>query len=278
MQIFLSVGHSKLKSGAITSADGTKFGGCNEYEYNKLLAPYVKKYLESEGHKVDLVICPEKKFTKSTEEKNYKLNLIKKKKYNLIVELHLNSFGGKSAQGCEVLYVSEAGKKYATQIQKKLATIYKDRGIQKRTNLYMLNSPKPVSVMIETFFCTNPDEYKKSKSVTQMDNLGRLIAGGICNKTLKKIDDKPKTNLDKPTQNKEEKVNGYIKIMSNTLSYRDKPTWSNDVIVGAAKKNEVFTVVGKIKVSNTYMYKTKSGYYFNSLPQYTKFAKTIMGL
>ena len=66
--------------------------------------------------------------------------------------------------------------------------------------------------------------------------------------------------------------------MSNTLSYRDKPTWSNNAIVGAAKKNEVFTVVGKILVSNTYMYKLKSGWYVNSLPQYVKFAKTTKEL
>ena len=29
------IGHSALKNGTITIADGTKFGGGNEYKYNK---------------------------------------------------------------------------------------------------------------------------------------------------------------------------------------------------------------------------------------------------
>lgn len=277
LKIALTIGHSILKNGNITSADGTKFGGCNEYKYNKLLAPYIKKYLESEGHKVDIIICPEKKFNKSTKEATYKLNIVNNKKYDLVVELHLNA-ADKTAQGCEVLYISKSGKKYATQVQKKLATVFKDRGIKKRDNLYMLTKTKPVTIMLETFFCTNAVEYNKAKSAAQMDNLGRLIAGGICNKTLKKIEDKPKKVAHKPDVNIVDDKQGYIKIVSKTLSYRNSPTWSNDAICGVAKQNEVFTVVDKILVSNTYMYKLKSGVYITSLPQYVKFAKTTKEL
>ena len=37
MKVFLSVGHSILKSGACTSADGTAQGGVNEYQYLSLI-------------------------------------------------------------------------------------------------------------------------------------------------------------------------------------------------------------------------------------------------
>ena len=76
MRIALTVGHSLLKNGSYTSASGEDCGGVNEYKYNKKLMKKVKKYLESDGHSVDLYICPEKVFTaaimeKHTEQKYY---------------------------------------------------------------------------------------------------------------------------------------------------------------------------------------------------------------
>ena len=56
MRIALTVGHSLLKNGSYTSASGEDCGGVNEYKYNKKLMKKVKKYLESDGHSVDLYI------------------------------------------------------------------------------------------------------------------------------------------------------------------------------------------------------------------------------
>ena len=64
MRILLTVGHSKLKNGCITSADGTNMGGGNEYVFNKSFSKYLETALEEKGHEVDRVICPEKQFTK----------------------------------------------------------------------------------------------------------------------------------------------------------------------------------------------------------------------
>ena len=123
-KICITIGHSMLKNSNITSADGVKMSGCNEYKYNKLLAPYIKKYLEQLGNDVDIITCPEKQFDKSTDEANYKLNLVNKGGYDLVIELHLNASDNKSANGCEVLYLSESGKKYAIRVQEKLATVF----------------------------------------------------------------------------------------------------------------------------------------------------------
>jgi len=45
MKICVSIGHSVLKSGENTSANGIK----NEYNYNKQLAPKVVELLKKEG-------------------------------------------------------------------------------------------------------------------------------------------------------------------------------------------------------------------------------------
>lgn len=177
MRILLTVGHSILKSGAITSADGTKMGGGNEYKYCKSLSKYLKKYLEANGHDVNRVVCPEGTFVKVTDERTYKLTIEHATDYDLVIELHLNAAGTKTAEGCEVLYKSNNGKKYATKIQKQLVKAFKDRGIIKRDNLYILNQTKAPAVLVEVFFCTNPKEWKYA--VEHKAKIAKLIANGI---------------------------------------------------------------------------------------------------
>lgn len=170
-RIAISVGHSILKNGNCTSA-----GGCvNEYAYNKKLAPLLKKYLEIAGWKADVIRCPEKKFSAASEEKSYKLPLINKKDYDLAVELHLNASNGKG-YGAEVYYKTSSGKTYAKRVQKKLATLFKNRGAKQINNLYFLNGTKPPAILVESFFCDNKDDYKKGKD---MEKVAKLIAEGI---------------------------------------------------------------------------------------------------
>ncbi len=177
MKIALTVGHSQLKNGYYTSADGTKFGGGNEYKFNKTFSNYLSKELKKKGHLVDIIICPEKKFTKSTQEKNYKLDIVNDGDYDLIIELHLNASVNSTAEGCEVLYISNKGKYYAERVQAKLSTVFKNRGIQYRDNLYMLTKTKPVCIMLETYFCTNKKEWHYAR--LHKGKLAKLIADGI---------------------------------------------------------------------------------------------------
>ena len=189
MKIFLSVGHSQLKNGNYTSADGRKYGGCLEYTYNKKLAKKIEEILENEGHKVTLCICPEKKFSKSTEEKSYKIPIENRGDYDMAIELHLNASVGHNAEGCEVLYLSDKGKAIAKRIENKLDDIFKGRGVTLRNNLYFLKSTKAPAVMLETFFCDNPNDYKKGKYI---DEVALKICEGILDKsiTAKKEPDK----------------------------------------------------------------------------------------
>lgn len=178
MNICITVGHSILKNGECTSASGV----VNEYQYCKALALVLTNLLEKEGHTVDMIICPEKQFTKATEEKNYKLSRINGKKYDLCLELHLNSYN-KSAKGAEVLYCSNAGKIYADRVMKKLVTIFTDRGIKIRKDLYILNGTYCPTILLETFFCDNTADYDIAKN-NDYDGIAKLIAEGVLNKSL----------------------------------------------------------------------------------------------
>lgn len=178
MKIALTVGHSLLKNGCYTSADGRIYGGCNEYKWCKAFSKQLASALKKNGHKVKRIVCPERKFINSTQEKNYKLNLINRNYFDLAIELHLNA-ASPSAKGTEVLYKSPTGKKFAERIQNRLSTIFQDRGIKNRTDLYILNGTKPPAILIETFFCTNKDDYAKAKGLAKRKKIAKLIADGI---------------------------------------------------------------------------------------------------
>ena len=178
MKIALTVGHSLLKNGNYTSADGKKYGGCNEYKWCKAFSKQVASAIRKNGHTVKRIVCPEKKFTSSIQEKAYKLNIINSGNYDLVIELHLNA-ASPSAKGTEVLYKSSAGKKYAEKVQKQLSSVLNDRCIKLRDDLYMLNGTKPPAILIETFFCTNKGDYKKAKGIIKRRELAKLIAKGI---------------------------------------------------------------------------------------------------
>ena len=181
MKIILTVGHSILKTGSCTSADGRPYGGVLEYAYNKNIVNRVAEYLRSVGHKVDMLICPELQFKKSTEEKTYKLQRVNSGGYDLAVELHLNASALHNARGCETLYNSEKGKKIAQQIQTRLATVFRNRGIQKRSGLYMLNSTTPTTVMLESFFCDSSADCALAAKTDVALLIAEGIHGGVIN-------------------------------------------------------------------------------------------------
>ena len=172
-RIAVIVGHSRLKNGSYTSAQGV----CNEYKYNKKLSTYVVKNLRKKGYTVDRIVCPEKKFKSSKEEYNYKIPRLNSVKYDLVVELHLNASEILTANGTEVFYYtnSKEGKKIAVQVQKQLATLFRDRGVKQTNNLYILRDTKAVAILVESFFCTNKSDYKKAN----YKKVASLISDGI---------------------------------------------------------------------------------------------------
>lgn len=179
MNIAIVVGHSMLKNGSCTSADGRKYGGCLEYSWCKAFSGNLAHALKKNGHSVTKIICPEKTFMKSIQEKTYKLNNINGKNFDLVIELHLNASNSVLANGCEVLYKSKEGLVYAEKIQSALGDIFKSRGIKYRNDLYMLNATIYPTILLETFFCTNKNDYKKARGKINRIKIAKLIADKI---------------------------------------------------------------------------------------------------
>ena len=182
MNIFVCVGHANYGGSVISSADGTKSGGVNEYKYNKTLAPYVVKWLEAAGHKATLCIAPEGKLHSLNDEINYFIGLENKGNYDLAVQLHLNAFNTKAC-GTEAYAYNSEGLKVAEAICKKLGTVWKNRGAQIKTGLYWTRKTKAKAVLIESFFCDNASDYAKAKKLGY-DAHGKLIAEGILGKSI----------------------------------------------------------------------------------------------
>ena len=183
MNYFICVGHAYYDNGSISSADGTKYGGVNEYKYNKELAPYIVKWLEKAGHKATLCIAPEKRFNDLNDEINYFIGEEHKQNYDLAVQLHLNAFN-QQAYGCEAYAYNSAGLKFAQDICTKLGTVWKNRGAQIRTGLYWTRKTKAKAVLIESFFCDYKPDCDKAKKLG-FDAHGKLIAEGMIGQDIK---------------------------------------------------------------------------------------------
>ncbi|HBH0813272.1 TPA: N-acetylmuramoyl-L-alanine amidase, partial [Clostridioides difficile] len=173
--------------GACTSADGV----VNEYQYNKSLAPVLADRFKKEGHKADVIICPEKQFKTKDEEKTYKIPRVNSGGYDLLIELHLNS-SGVGAFGTELFYYSEKGKEYAQRVVDKLSKPFirkkgdkevGNRGAKLDKSLYILNSSKPTAILIESFFCDNKEDYEKAKKLGH-EGIAKLIVEGVLNKSI----------------------------------------------------------------------------------------------
>lgn len=237
--IVIFVGHSILKNGTCTSAGGH----VQEYAYCKSLAPVVREFLLKGGaNRADVVICPERQFTSSNQEKNYKLPIANSGKYDLVVELHLNAFDGK-AKGTEVCYypTSAKSKEVAQRINDKLDDIFTDRGIKARGNLYILNSTKPVAVLVEAFFCDSKEDYLKADEPAELRTIGRKIAEGILNKSLADTPSTPSTGVRKYANGDYDRKAKIVNTGDGFLNVRSG-RGTNFSKIGAFKEGQIITV------------------------------------
>lgn len=183
MKIYVCTGHANYGN-MISSADGSSVGGCNEYNYNKELLPYIKKWCEKVG-----IICytdtPEVGKLHSLEDEiNYYISHANAKNYDLVVQLHLNACNEK-ASGCEVWYYpsSAMGMQYANSVCNKLGTVWNNRGIKESKTLYWLRKTTAPSILVESFFCDNASNYLKAVKLG-LDAHAKLIVEGILGRDI----------------------------------------------------------------------------------------------
>ena len=147
MNICIVAGHTSEGKG--TGA----VGYINESAENRVLGKKVTEYIKKAGHNCDYY-----EVNKSDTYLKDQTNFANKKVYDLVVQIHFNANKTTSSpMGTETLYRSDAGKKYAKQVNDKLSTMYKNRGIKHDINdvgrkLYWLTNTKYPAILIEIFF------------------------------------------------------------------------------------------------------------------------------
>lgn len=169
-----------IVAGHTTTGKGTgAVGYINESTENRILAKKVTEYIKKAGHNCDYY-----EVNKSDTYLKDQTNFANKKAYDAVVQIHFNAGGG---TGTETLYRSAAGKKYANQVNGKLSTMYKNRGIKHDINdvgrkLYWLTNTKYPAILIETCFVDSKSD--TDKYINNKDATAKLIAEGIIGKDI----------------------------------------------------------------------------------------------
>ena len=169
-----------IVAGHTTTGKGTgAVGYINESTENRILAKKVTEYIKKAGHNCDYY-----EVNKSDTYLKDQVNFANKNVYDLVVQIHFNAGGG---TGTETLYRSASGKKYANQVNGKLSTMYKNRGIKHDINdvgrkLYWLTNTKYPAILIETCFVDSKAD--TDKYVNNKDATAKLIAEGIIGKDI----------------------------------------------------------------------------------------------
>ena len=175
MKVLVVPGHTLngVGSGAI--------GYINESQENRSLSNIVVKYLKLAGHTVD--------YYEINEANDYLQKQVEKansKDYDLVVQIHFNAYKNTTDEmGTEVLYLSDSGKVWAEKINAKLSTVFKNRGIKKRTDLYWLNNTKSIACLIEVCFVDS--KVDTDKYLANKDKVGKLIAEAIHRREIEEV-------------------------------------------------------------------------------------------
>ena len=156
-------------------------GYISESEENRSLSNIVVKYLKLAGHTVD--------YYEINEANDYLQKQVEKansKDYDLVVQIHFNAYKNTTDEmGTEVLYLSDSGKVWAEKINAKLSTVFKNRGVKKRTDLYWLNNTKSIACLIEVCFVDSKAD--TDKYLANKDKVGKLIAEAIHRREIEEV-------------------------------------------------------------------------------------------
>ena len=208
MKILVMAGHS---------ANGYKGSGAvghlNESNETRRVAPKVVEYLKQLG--VDATYVKLDKPTSSS----YLYDQVKlansKGKFDVMVQIHFNagsSDPNSNTTGTETYYRSSNAKPYSDRVNKKLATLFKDRGSRSdKPNLYWLKNTTSPAILIELCFVDDKDDAKVYNN--NFDKICKLIAEGLANKTL------PTTTTNNNTNNTSKKyANGSYERKAKTTA------------------------------------------------------------
>ena len=138
-----------------------------------------------------------------------------------MVQIHFNSGSSdpnSNTTGTETYYTSSKGKIFSDRVNKKLATLFKDRGSRNdKPNFYWLKNTSSPAILIELAFVDDKDDVRVYQN--NFDKICKLIAEGLANKTL-------------PTQNTNNTNNTNNKYANGTYDRKARTTTNLNVRKG----------------------------------------------
>lgn len=160
--IVIDAGHGGIDGGAIGETTDV-----TEAYLNLQFALKLKKLCEEYGFKVVLTRKDMKGLyslfakNKKKSEMQKRKEIIEKSAADLVVSIHMNSFGLSTARGAQVYYApeSESGKKLATSVQVALHDeVEYAKLTPKEEEFYLLLCSSAPSILVECGFLSNPEE------------------------------------------------------------------------------------------------------------------------
>ena len=158
VRIAIVVGHTSTFGGAFS-----KFIGKNEYKYHT-------ESVTNELKKLGADIYTHSIWGGYKTRQNAMANKLNKENYDIVLELHFNSFNTSTAHGTEALYyvTSSWGKEFAKIFSDKISVSFrlKNRGAKSVINskdrgYWFLQKQKAVAVILEPFFGSNGGDVGK---------------------------------------------------------------------------------------------------------------------
>lgn len=110
-----------------------------------------------------------------------RLLMIKEKKSDLYISIHINWYDDTTLKGAEVLYneINENNKKLARSIMTQFKNDLKSTRTIKTTDLYMYRNTTTPGVLVECGYLSNPTERKQLQDKKYQQLLSSSITKGI---------------------------------------------------------------------------------------------------
>ncbi|HBF7285793.1 TPA: N-acetylmuramoyl-L-alanine amidase [Clostridioides difficile] len=173
MKVVIVPGHT------LTGKGTGAVGYIDEGKENRILTDLIVKWLKQGG-----AIVYTGKVDKSNNYLAEQCEIANRQNVDLAVQIHFNANKTTlNPMGTETIYKTNNGKVYAERVNKKLSTIFKNRGAKSDARgLYWLSHTKAPAILIEVCFVdskADTDYYIRHKDI-----VAKLIAEGILNKTI----------------------------------------------------------------------------------------------
>lgn len=166
---------------------GTYYGNILEKNINLEISKQLEKELTKQGaivymtRKRDIDLSSIYDSAKKRGDLYRRLLLIKEKKCDLYISIHINWYDNSTLKGAEVLYnsINKENKNLAESIMNRLKTDLNSNRNIKTTDLYMYRNTTTPGVLVECGYLSNPVERKLLQEEEYQKRLATTITKGI---------------------------------------------------------------------------------------------------